>query len=64
MTSCTLKTDPETRQSRGFGFVVFKNGETVQKVKFLSEIFVVVYFSNSYLSASCCLPVEMIRHYF
>nr|KAG5714675.1 hypothetical protein BaRGS_000163 [Batillaria attramentaria] len=32
VTSCTLKTDPETRQSRGFGFVVFADTETVQKV--------------------------------
>jgi len=32
VTSCTLKTDLETRQSRGFGFVVFKNAETVKKV--------------------------------
>jgi len=32
VTSCTLKTDVETRQSRGFGFVVFKSSETVQKI--------------------------------
>lgn len=32
VTSCTLKTDPETRQSRGFGFVVFAQTDTVAKV--------------------------------
>ncbi|KAL8573687.1 hypothetical protein ACOMHN_007240 [Nucella lapillus] len=32
VTSCTLKTDLETKQSRGFGFVVFKSPETVKKV--------------------------------
>lgn len=32
VTSCTLKTDPETRQSRGFGFVVFAQTDTVGKV--------------------------------
>jgi hypothetical protein len=33
VTSCTLKTDLETRQSRGFGFVVFKECDGVKKVK-------------------------------
>jgi len=37
VTSATLKTDLETRQSRGFGFVVFKNIDTVQKVLDVKE---------------------------
>jgi len=32
VTSCTLKTDLETRQSRGFGFVVYKEPDSVKKV--------------------------------
>ncbi|XP_005100809.1 heterogeneous nuclear ribonucleoprotein D-like isoform X2 [Aplysia californica] len=35
VTNCTLKTDLETRKSRGFGFVVFGSPESVDKV--LSE---------------------------
>uniref|UniRef100_A0A0B7A3V0 RRM domain-containing protein n=2 Tax=Arion vulgaris TaxID=1028688 RepID=A0A0B7A3V0_9EUPU len=31
VTNCTLKTDLETRKSRGFGFVVFSASETVDK---------------------------------
>uniref|UniRef100_A0A0B7A1C1 RRM domain-containing protein n=1 Tax=Arion vulgaris TaxID=1028688 RepID=A0A0B7A1C1_9EUPU len=34
VTNCTLKTDLETRKSRGFGFVVFSASETVDKVNF------------------------------
>ncbi|PVD39168.1 hypothetical protein C0Q70_01796 [Pomacea canaliculata] len=37
VTSCTLKTDPETRQSRGFGFVVFAQTDTVGKVLEVKE---------------------------
>merc|ERR1712154_617083 len=32
VTNCTLKTDLETRKSRGFGFVVFAASESVDKV--------------------------------
>ena len=32
VTNATLKTDLETRKSRGFGFVVFANSESVDKV--------------------------------
>lgn len=32
---CNLKTDPVTKRSRGFGFVLFKEEATVDKVRFL-----------------------------
>ena len=32
VTNCTLKTDIETKKSRGFGFVVFAAPESVDKV--------------------------------
>ncbi|XP_060063384.1 heterogeneous nuclear ribonucleoprotein D-like isoform X2 [Ylistrum balloti] len=37
VTSCTLKTDPESRRSRGFGFVVFKDPASVEKVLQIKE---------------------------
>ena len=38
---CTLKTDPTTGRSRGFGFVLYADIESVQRVRhnlFLAEI--------------------------
>ena len=32
VSSCALKTDMETRKSRGFGFVVFKDASSIDKV--------------------------------
>ena len=32
VTNCNLKTDYETKKSRGFGFVTFANTDAVQKV--------------------------------
>ena len=32
VSSCAIKTDMETRKSRGFGFVVFQDASTIDKV--------------------------------
>lgn len=34
VTNCTLKTDMETKRSRGFGFVVFQDAASIDKVIF------------------------------
>ena len=33
MVDCTLKTDPTTGRSRGFGFVLFSTSDSVDKVR-------------------------------
>lgn len=38
VTNCTLKTDMETKRSRGFGFVVFQDAASIDKVIFEFEI--------------------------
>ena len=35
---CTLKLDPMTGRSRGFGFVLFKESESVEKVRFWGQM--------------------------
>lgn len=50
---CTLKLDPLTGRSRGFGFVLFKDPESVEKVFARKVLTLQLYACMHSLNSSC-----------